>query len=799
MRKRIISAAVSLLILPAMLSGMPRAAAEQETTGLYINEVCTQNKSCFTDSLGKASDWIELYHGGDTDLDISGFGLSDDSNLPMKYVFPAGTVIGRGEYLLIVAAKKGTYTDELNTGFGLSKSGETLILSSPDRQPLQTLEIPALAEDTTYGRSADGQYAVMTPTPAAENHSSPAEPVFSMESGFYSTDAIQELTISSEDEVYYTLDGSDPTASPTAIRYHDAIPMYDRSANENVYSRYQLEEDSPYSITSQWYEANPERFDKATIIRAVAKSADGTCSRVITKTYFVMPEEKLKYYSEIPVISVVTDPDNLFDKDKGIYVAGQQYLDWLNDYEQGEIRSECANFLSTGKEWEREAEVTCFKDGTLGFTQKMGMRLRGASTRNSPAKSFNFYARGKYGDSKLDDPLIDGNVSELNGKPIKRYDSFGLRAVSWIDKLREYAVHSALRGRSALAGYDSGRCMLFLDGELWGMYEITEKASDYYIQSNYGVPAELVTLYKNGVLEAGPEDEPLNLQQLGDYCAEHDLSVQEYYDCVVSAVDTESLIEHYCTGLYIGTWDWPNYNYFLWRYNGEPIDGNPYSDGKWRFGSFDFDYSVGLTYGDFGDGASYEHDSFQKMDGVKDSIPTVIFAKLLENPEFRQQFADSFREYANSVFEASKMTAELNAEEERFMDYMTMTAWRWNNGKPDTDMDSFLEEQKAYYHGAMEEMRVFFQNRAVYAIRNMQNYLGITDNPQAVKGDVNRNGVPEIADAVLCIRLISEDSALDTAGLDFSCCDLNGDAICDLTDARMMLLALQSSAEHDSK
>jgi hypothetical protein len=187
------------------------------------------------------------------------------------------------------------------------------------------------------------------------------------------------------------------------------------------------------------------------------------------------------------------------------------------------------------------------------------------------------------------------------------------------------------------------------------------------------------------------------------------------------------------------------------------------------------------------------------MDGVKDSIPTVIFAKLLENPEFRQQFADSFREYANSVFEASKMTAELNAEEERFMDYMTMTAWRWNNGKPDTDMDSFLEEQKAYYHGAMEEMRVFFQNRAVYAIRNMQNYLGITDNPQAVKGDVNRNGVPEIADAVLCIRLISEDSALDTAGLDFSCCDLNGDAICDLTDARMMLLALQSSAEHDSK
>ena len=794
MKKRRSAAAVSLLLVSGLSGKMPCSAAEQETAGLYINEVCTQNKSCFTDSLGKASDWIELYNGGNAELDISGFGLSDDAALPLKYVFPAGTAIGRGEYLLIAAAKKGNYTEELNTGFGLSKSGETLILSSPDGEPLQTLEIPALAEDTAYGRSAGGYYAVMPPTPAAENRSAPADPVFSLESGFYSSDAVRELTLSSDGEVYYTLDGSDPTASPTAVRYSGAIPMYDRSTDENVYSRYQYEEDSPFSITAmQPYEANPAPFDKATVVRAAAKDAGGAFSRVITKTYFVMPEEKLKYYSEIPVISVVTDPAGLFDKDRGIYVAGQQYLDWLRDLEQGEYRSECANFLSTGKEWEREADVTYFKDGVHGFTQKMGMRLRGASTRNSPAKSFNFYARAKYGDSKLDYPLIEDNVSELDGKPVKRYDSFGLRAVSWIDKLREYAVHSALRDLPALAGYDSSRCMLFLDGELWGMYEITEKASDYYIQSNYGVPAENVTLYKNGVLEAGPEDEPLNLQHLGDYCAEHDLTDPECYDYVTSAVDTESLIEHYCTGLYIGTWDWPNYNYFLWRYNGEPIEGNPYSDGKWRFGSFDFDYSAGLTYGDFG-GESYEHDSFQKADGVKESIPTVIFAKLLENPAFRQQFADRFVQYAESVFEASKMTAELNAEEERFMDYMTMTAWRWNNGDPGTEQDSFLAEQKAYYHEAMEEMRVFFQNRGVYAVRNMRNYLGIPEPPQTVQGDLNRNGVLEIADAVLLLRFLSEDPAPELSALDYACCDLNGDALCDLTDARLLLCALGEEA-----
>ena len=110
----------------------------------------------------------------------------------------------------------------------------------------------------------------------------------------------------------------------------------------------------------------------------------------------------------------------------------------------------------------------------------------------------------------------------------------------------------------------------------WGF---RPSGTSWYIQSNYGVPAENVTLYKNGVLEAGPEDEPLNLQHLGDYSAEHDLTDPECYDYVTSAVDTESLIEHYCTGLYIGTWDWPNYNYFLWRYNGPCAKHSRHKDG----------------------------------------------------------------------------------------------------------------------------------------------------------------------------------------------------------------------------
>ena len=63
------------------------------------------------------------------------------------------------------------------------------------------------------------------------------------------------------------------------------------------------------------------------VIRAAAKNSEGEFSEVITKIYFVTNNDLYKY-QDFTVISLVTDPENLFDPEKGIYVTGNMYQNW---------------------------------------------------------------------------------------------------------------------------------------------------------------------------------------------------------------------------------------------------------------------------------------------------------------------------------------------------------------------------------------------------------------------------------------------------------------------------------------
>ncbi|MFC1552543.1 lamin tail domain-containing protein [Candidatus Latescibacterota bacterium] len=70
-----------------------------------INEVMSLNSLTLQDEDGDYSDWIEIYNTGASDVDLAGYGLSDDPSEPFKWVFPDYT-LGAGENMLIYASDK---------------------------------------------------------------------------------------------------------------------------------------------------------------------------------------------------------------------------------------------------------------------------------------------------------------------------------------------------------------------------------------------------------------------------------------------------------------------------------------------------------------------------------------------------------------------------------------------------------------------------------------------------------------------------------------------------------------------
>ncbi len=745
----IIAGAAALSAAPYSAPQYARAAAQT----VCINEVCSQNKTALADSYGVYSDWIELYNPGSEAADISGYGLSDDAAAPLKFTFPAGTTISAGAHMVVFASKQQSTAAELHTGFAISKNGDNIVLSAPDGTVLEQTEIPTLGTDVSYGRTPDGSntFEIMTPTPKKANASAVSSPVFSAPSGFYGTDLALSLSAGSGTTICYTTDGSDPTTSPTAQVYTSAITVKDRTNEPNIYSEYAEDEYSATSISRKTgYKKPPFKVDKATVVRAAARNADGKFSNVVSQTYFIT-SGSLSQYKDMTVVSLVTDPDNLFDPDKGIYVTGTQYLQWLRSSAYDPKKSawdtdNICNFFSHGKEWEREATITVFRDGESITEQNMGIRIKGASTRNTAQKSFHLYARSDYGASKLEYPMIPGNL-DWQGRLIDKYDSISLRAVGEEGRLRDGFAQKLVADRDDLTTQDMTSCVVFINGEYWGLYEMIEKLSDYFIETNYGIEKKDVAMIKNGEIEEGPQEE---LDSFVNFCNSYsklDLTNEANYKAVCDFIDIDSFIDHYAAGIYLGTYDWPNRNCGMWRNMGEPIPGNPYSDGKWRFISFDYDFTMGKTYADFGGVEGYAYDGFRHMENMDNGgkyAPTNLFINMLKNRDFRDKFVNVYCDYANEVLSSEKANALAEVYVKDYTESLAQTTVRWwgfYGGSKESNL-SYNREQ--YLNKTIPQIKEFFRQRKKYTLEDMRDYLGLSQTMNTITLRTSGNGTIRI-------------------------------------------------------
>lgn len=639
---------------------------------IFINEWMSNNQNTIQDGDGDYSDWLELYNAGSTAVDLQGYALTDNPDSLRKYIFPSKTIAAGGFLRVWCSGKNISVTGTpAHTNFSLSSQGESIYFSDPSGIVLDNVPPVYLPADKSYGRYPDGS-AVLTylsgPTPGASNDTVSIvqgvileKPGFSLPGGFY-PDSLY-LTLTSPDpgkEVRYTLDGSDPTSSSPLF----SAPLFikNRDADTNYYSTIR----TCYNVhfwLPDWHPPLGNVF-KATVVRARLFENGYFPGPIQTYTYFV-DDSIFGRYGNLPVVSVVSDPRNLFNDTTGIYVPGITY-------QPGTFH---ANYYLP---WDRPANIEMYMpDGSSAFNSNFRINVNGQSSPSSPQKGLNVNASGDYGDSKINYPLFQNTPG--SARLIDQFDKIKLRAWgSDRDKALFRDAYSTRFMTRTNLDYEAYRpVVVFIDGEYWGLQELRERDRDHtYYTSHYLIDGKNPGV---DILEgAGAtvlEGDSINWTNLMNFISTHPLSDSSNYAYVKTQVDVKSFMLHYLFSIYFSRSDWPDQNEAKWRSRA--------ADGKWKWIMWDMDATVAYYLNPW-------YDMFnQAIVGSRGYGPSDLLNSFLTNTEFKNDWINLFADFMNTEFLSMLMQNEVDRMKAELVPYMTEYQNRWQtNYNFDAQTDS---------------------------------------------------------------------------------------------------------------
>jgi len=658
----------------------------------------SSNTRSIADEDGDHPDWVELYNSGPEAVNLLGYGLTDNPSSPFKWTFPS-RVIAPGEFLLVFCSDKNRLSGPyLHTSYKISAGGETIALTDPQGQRVDTMPPVSLLTDRSYGRKPDGDANLvffLDPTPGAANTTEGytsflRAPSLLPAAGFYTADvSVSAIAYDPDVTIRYTTDGSTPTESSPVLT--PPLAVSGRAGQTPVLAM--INHTAPEA--PPWVAWNPPVGDvfMGTVVRARAFKEGSAPSPVATSTYFVDPGMPTRY--TLPVISVVTDAANLYDYNTGIYVPGVNY-DPADFYNTG-------NYMMNGSAWERPVHVEFFETGgQLKFSQDAGARIHGGGSSVNPQKSLRLYADG-YSDSG------EFRYKIFPTRWMTGYTRFILRSSGndWLSTLfRDGLIQGLMEGTEVdLQAYRPS--IVFINGEFWGIHNLRERYDKYYIESHHG-EEDVDLLESTGEVDEGDR---VAWQALQYHLWTHDLRDSDAYDYVENRVDLENFIDYNLIEIYCGNTDWPAVNSRYWR------PRTP--DGKWRWMLYDTDSGFGLTKGD----RAYEHDTLAfaaTMARPEHYYPngegfTRLLRKLLRNTAFRARFINRMADLLNSRLAPDTVVAQIDAKQAAILPHMQEHLNRW--ARPDT---------LANWNTRVETMRNFARERPAYLRQHSVKFFGLT-------------------------------------------------------------------------
>jgi hypothetical protein len=478
----------------------------------------------------------------------------------------------------------------LHTDFSLNSTGQQLILKNAVGGIVDSITIAGMQINHTRGRQPDGSpnwCLFSQPTPDTSNFSLScysgygASPVISLTSGFYNGTPATTITTPTAGTIHYTLNGQDPqTWSPA---YTSAVSI-----------------------------------DSTLVLRAKLIPTDTTYlpGPVAAASYFINENVTL------PVVSITTDPYNLFDQNYGIYMLNTP------DTAFADIPFEDANFWQG---WIRPCNVAFF-DTThvLQFETPASIRIQGNWSKVFAQKGFFIDCDDDYGAKPLDYQLFPD-------KPATEYRGFNLRnAGSDYNKchLRDRMIHKTIQPVCDVDMMDGFACVVFINGEYWGVYELREKQDKHYLANNSECDDDSTDFlqFDGDIIEGDNK----HFIETYSFIGGNDMTQQANIDSAAALWDFENFCDYFIIETFYANTDWlGSYtnNIKFWRPRNYPA--------PWRYVLWDLDLALN----------SDTVNMLARAINPPVSNPhSVMLNSLLQNDSFRIYFVNRYADLLNTTF-----------------------------------------------------------------------------------------------------------------------------------------------------
>lgn len=523
------------------------------------------------------------------------------------------------------------------------------------------------------------------------------KPEFRKPSGVYAEPFELELRSPRHHQIYYTLDGSQPTLKST--KYIEPIQINDEvMLAQPLISNYQT------SPLKEAFSFAPEDVKKAVTVTA-ATYIDGQFGQSLSHTYIL---DSALFSSKLPVISLTMDPKDLFNEDGGIYVPGAMYEETY--YRTG-------NYYQKGRKHEKEGTIELFNaEGIVDFQQHIGVRINGSFTRVFPQKSLRIYPRSDYGQSRIYSKIYED-------LPYHEFNMLVLRSSGNDNSstlLRDGLMHELIKD-SGLDVQAYKPSIVLLNGEYWGIHNIREKYNESYIDIKYNVKeSDLVMMSVDSIgglhfnMDVGTEKDQTHYTDMMDFVEEEDMSIDDNVEYVETIMDIDNFLKYVAVQAYYGNTDSFFNNMTVWRKKSEYVPDAPRGhDGRWRWMVFDLDWGMG--YGLLGsEGDPINYNMLEHLLSNDESVQ--LFKNLMENNALKERFAETMIQLLETNFETTTVQDKINELASVIRPEIPQSIARWDNI---ASVDVWEEN--------IEKLHEFATKRPDVLKSNLMSELGFTE------------------------------------------------------------------------